>query len=32
MRALASEMWGSTPDADVVTASTGTRAAVRPGV
>ena len=31
MRALASEMWGSTPEAEVVTASTGTSAAVRPG-
>ena len=32
MRALASEMSGSTPEADDVTASDGIRAAVRPGV
>ena len=32
MRALASEMCGSTPEAEVVAASAGTRAAVRPGV
>ena len=32
MRALASEMCGSTPEAEVVTASTGTSAASSPGV
>ena len=32
MRALATEMCGSTPEADVVTASTGTCAGVQPGV
>jgi hypothetical protein len=32
MRAFATEMCGSTPEAEVVTASTGTWAAVSPGV
>ena len=32
MRALAAEMCGSTPEAEVVTASTGTSARVSPGV
>ena len=32
MRAFACEMCGSTPEAEVVTASTGTSASVSPGV
>ena len=32
MRAFAAEMCGSTPEAELVTASTGTPSAVSPGV